>query len=316
MTGVKVLTMYRLLFASILFFFFLSCSSEKSSEMGQKPSGYGSATLSENSGIHSPTSHDLYALEIVPLNASRNTTLQSIPRGINLSDAKIEWLVNGQAIINHSSCQFDAKETHKGDRVQAKAIIQGKELMSNIVEIKNAPPEITKVKILPEIFKPGDNLSVDVTGNDIDGDEVTMAYEWTKNGEPAGNGKWLEATLKRGDRITIKITPFDGEVYGQALILNREIKNMPPVIIEDNKSHFDGKIYRYQIKATDPDGDPLSYTLKQAPEGMVIDKTGLISWKVNEKDKDRYAVTVQVTDGQGGEALYSFNVTIGSPQHE
>jgi len=305
--------MYRLLFISILFFFFLSCSSEKSSEIRQKTSESGSAPLSETSGTHSLSSHDTYSLELSPLNASRNTTLRLTPQGFKLSDVNVAWLVNGQATASTNSTEFDAKETHKGDKVQAKAIIQGKEVISNIIEIKNAPPKITKVRILPEIFKPGDNLSVDATGSDIDGDEVKIAYEWMKNGQPAGNSSQLDTTLKRGDKITVKITPFDGEVYGQAVILNREIKNTPPIIIENNNFHFDGKIYTYQINATDPDGDALSYTLKQAPEGMVIDKTGLITWKVSEKNKDKFPVTVQVTDGQGGEALYSFNVTIGSP---
>jgi hypothetical protein len=251
-------------------------------------------------------------LEITPVNASRKSTLKVIAQGFNLSDAKIEWLVNGQLTQSPISSQFNAKEAKKGDKVQVKAIIEGKEILSNIIEIKNAPPEVTRVKILPEIFKPGDTLSVEVAGNDIDGNEVIIAYEWTKNGEPAGNGKRLEVPLKRGDKISAKITPFDGESYGPTVILNREIKNMPPMIIEDKKFNFDGKVYTHQIKATDPDGDTLTYTLKQAPKGMVIDKTGLITWVASEKDKGRHPVTVQVTDGYGGEALYNFDITIGS----
>ena len=41
-------------------------------------------------------------------------------------------------------------------------------------------PELTSIKIMPEIFKAGDTLYVDVVGSDIDGDEVTILYEWTK----------------------------------------------------------------------------------------------------------------------------------------
>ena len=123
--------MYRFVCTSIIFFFFLSCSSEKSSEIGQKTAESGSTTLSETSGVHFPTSHELYALKIIPLNASRNTTLQVIAQGFNLSDAKIEWLLNGYPTTGGSSPQFDAKETQKGDKVQVKAIVQGKELMSN-----------------------------------------------------------------------------------------------------------------------------------------------------------------------------------------
>jgi len=299
-------------FCFIALFLFLSCSSEKLTDSTKKSSEKESRTASEQSQPFVSQKSEPYSLEITPVNASRKSTLKVIAQGFKLSDAKIEWLLNGQSTLSPIPSQFNARDTKKGDNVQVKAIIEGKEILSNIIEIKNSPPEITKVKILPEIFKPGDNLNVDVSGNDIDGDEVSIAYEWTKNGEPAGNGKRIKLPLKRGDKISVKITPFDGELYGPSVILHREIKNMPPMIIEDKKFHFDGKAYTYQIKATDPDGDTLTYTLKQAPEGMVLDKTGLITWKVNEKDKGRHPVTVQATDGHGGEALYNFDVTIDS----
>ena len=303
--------MYRFVCTSILFLFFLSCSSEKSSEIGQKTAESGNTTLSETSGVHFPTSHKLYALKIIPLNASSNSTLQVIVQGFNLSDAKIEWLLNGYPTTNNSSSQFNAKETRKGDKIQVKAIIQGKELMSDIIEIKNAPPEITRVKILPEIFKPGDTLSVDVSGNDADGDEVTISYEWTKNGEPVGNGKRLEALVKRGDKISVKITPFDGEINGSAFILNREVGNMPPMIIEDKNFRFEGNIYTHQIKASDPDGDVLTYSLKVAPAGMTINSsTGLIQWNIPQDLNKKIPITVSVTDGNGGESSQSFTLDI------
>lgn len=252
-----------------------------------------------------------YSVKISPADATRNSTLQVIAQGFKLSDAKIEWLLNGHPVISNSISQLNAKETQKGDRVQVKAIIQGKELKSNIIEIKNTPPGITQVKILPEIFKPDDTLSVEVSGNDADGDEVTIVYEWAKNGEPAGNGKRLEVPVKRGDKISIKITPSDGEINGQAVILNREIKNMPPMIIEDKKFQFDGKFFSHQIKAIDPDGDVLTYSLKEAPTGMTINSsTGLIQWDIPQDLNKKIPITVSVTDGNGGETYQSFALDI------
>ena len=296
---------------SIILFFLLSCSSEKPAELGQKSPEPGSSRVSETSQTHVPATSSSYLLEISPADASRNSIVYAIPRGFSLSDAKIEWLVNGQPTTTQISSKFNAKETKKGDKVQAKATINGKEIMSNVIEIKNAPPQLSRVKIMPEIFKPGDFLSVEASGSDIDGDPVTITYEWMKNGESAGNGNRLETSLKRGDKISVRVTPYDGEVYGTSVILQREIQNMPPMITEDKNFNFDGKIYTYQVKATDPDGDPLTYNLKQAPKGMVIDKTGLITWKVSEKESGRFPVTVQVTDGHGGEVLYNLDITIG-----
>ncbi|MCG2813221.1 MAG: Ig domain-containing protein, partial [Thermodesulfovibrionales bacterium] len=248
-----------------------------------------------------------YSLEIMPSDASRNSTLNLILKGFNLSDAKIVWLVNGNPVVSETPSQFKAAEIKKGDMVQAKAIVQGKEIFSNIVQIKNAPPGISMVKILPEVLRQSGALYVEAIGTDIDGDEISIAYEWTKNGEPAGKEKQIGVPIKRGDKITIKITPFDGEGYGKPFILNSELRNLPPVIMEDKKINFNGKSFSYQVKAVDPDNDTLAYSLKTAPSGMNIEKTtGLIQWIVPQDFKGKAEVAVIVSDGHGGEALQSF----------
>jgi len=297
----------------ILLLLLFSCSSEKPAEVGsQKPSeAGGSGRGSETSQTHVSTTVSSYSLQIVPVNATCNSAIYLVAQGFKPSDAKIEWLVNNESISNPTASQFNAAETKKGDKVQAKATIQGKELLSNTIQIKNSPPVISKVKILPEVFKPGDTLSLEVSTSDVDGDEVTVSYEWTKNGEPAGNSKRIEAPLKRGDKVSVKITPFDGEAYGRSGFLDREIINLPPMIIEDKKFNFDGKIYTYQIKATDPDGDTLTYSLKSAPAGMTIDPSkGLIKWNVPPEFTGKTPITVSVTDGHGGESLQSLILEI------
>jgi len=290
----------------------LSCTSEKPAEIStSKPSEVGSSGVSGTSQQPVSSGERIFSLEITPVDATRNSTLNLIPKGLNLSDAKIEWLVNGRAVVSPIPNQFKAAEARKGDTVQAKAIIQGKEILSNIIQIKDTPPEISKVKILPEVFKPGDTLYVEVSGSDIDGDEVTISYEWTKNGQPAGRDKQIEVPIKRGDKVSVKITPFDGEVYGRSIILHREIVNLPPMIIENKKFTFDGKVYSYQVIATDPDGDKLTYSIKAAPAGMSIDSsTGLIQWNVPPEFQGKATFTVSVADGHGGEALQSFTLEI------
>ncbi len=302
----------------VALFFFLSCSSEKPAEIGgQKPSEVGSSSVSELSKSLVSSGSAPCSLQITPNNVSRNSTIYLIAQGFNISVAKIEWLVNDKITSSPTASQFNAAETKKGDKVQAKAIIQGKEILSNIIQIKNALPEISKVKILPEVFKPGDTMSVEVSGSDIDEDEVTISYEWTKNGEPAGNNKQIVGLLKRGDRVSVKITPFDGEAYGRSGALHREILNLPPMISEDKKFNFDGRVYTYQIKATDPDGDPLTYSLKSAPAGMTIDPSaGLIKWNVPPEFKGKTPITVSVTDGHGGESLQSLTLEIRPEQRQ
>jgi len=299
----------------IILLFILSCSSEKPAEISSQKS-LEPATTSVSGTSQQPVSSGerIFSLEITPSDASRNSVIFVIPRGFNLTDAKIEWLVNDRLATSPVSSQFKSAEIKKGDKVQAKAIIQGKEILSNIIQIKDTPPEMSKVKILPEVFKPGDTLYVEVSGSDADGDEVIISYEWTKNGEPAGNGKRIEVPLKRGDKVSVKITPFDGEAYGRSVVLHREIVNMPPMIVEHKEFNFDGKVYSYQVTATDPDGDTLTYSLKTSPMGMTINPTtGQVNWNVPPEFKGKASFEVSVTDGHGGEAMQSLTFVI-TPQ--
>jgi hypothetical protein len=294
----------------------MACSTQKPSDSGnQEISEKSPKGISETRGMPVAVD-DTHSIEINPSDASRNSTLNLTIKG-GPPDAKIEWLVNGnpavpQALLN----QFKTTETMKGDRVQAKAIIGEREILSNTVTIKNTPPELSRVKIMPETFKPGDKLYVDAAGSDIDGDDVSITFEWTKNGEPAGNSKEIDAEIKRGDRISVKITPYDGETYGSSIILKREIRNLPPMIATENKSVFDGKTYTYQINAVDPDDDQLTYSLKDGPEGMTINPAnGLITWEVPHGDTENHNIKVLVSDNQGGELLVPFTLKI-SPEKE
>ena len=69
-------------------------------------------------------------------------------------------------------------------------------------------------------------------------------------------------------------------------------------------------VYTYQVKSSDPDGDPVAFALITAPEGMTISQAGLIRWSVPQSVKGQIPVTVSVTDGQGGETLQNFTLEI------
>ncbi len=252
-----------------------------------------------------------YTLELAPKEATRKTTIRLVATGFNISDAKVEWMLNDRPFTTSEPTKFAGSDAAKGDSVQAVAVVKGREVRSNIVHITNAPPEITRVKILPEVFKAGDTLSVEAEGIDNDGNNVSLLYEWTKNGEPAGKGPRIEKTVKRGDKISVKVTPFDGENYGSSVVLSREIQNLPPVIIENKEFTFEGEMYKGQIKAMDPDGDTLKYSLEVSPKDMTIDPTtGLINWRVPREFKGDVEVIAVVDDGHGGIARYTLKITI------
>jgi hypothetical protein len=288
--------------------FLAFCTTEK--PVKQQRSAEAAKKSSAENALQPDPACDTYALEIVPKNPTRYTTLVLASRGFNPADAKVEWLVN-ERVVSTGQSQFNASDASRGDRVQAKAHLKGLEIPSDTVEVRNTPPEITSVKLMPEILSAGDALYVETASRDADGDPVTISYEWTINGQPAGSGQRLEPTPKRGDKISVKATPYDGADQGKPVVLEREIANMPPLIVGHTESKFDGAVYSYQVKASDPDGDALVYSLAAAPIGMTIDSsTGLIKWPVPPEFKGEAGAEIVVSDDHGGTARFNLKINL------
>ena len=67
--------------------------------------------------------------------------------------------------------------------------------------------------------------------------------------------------------------------------------------------------YQYQVLARDADGDQLTYSLIDPPEGMTINNTGLIEWTPREQDIGDHLIGVQVSDGENG-TIQNYSLTI------
>ncbi len=180
----------------------------------------------------------------------------------------------------------------------------------------NHPPRVTSVDLIPLYPKIGDTIKMVVMTADPDGDEVELIFQWFKNGIPlletSNTLSLTKEDFRRGDKITLNVIPDDGIVRGSPGFMDVTIGNAPPEITSASRDiKFGDRNFTYQIKANDPDGDPLSYSLKSAPAGMTIAPlTGLIKWDVLPEFKEKTPITVSVTDGHGGEAVQSLTLEI------
>jgi hypothetical protein len=179
----------------------------------------------------------------------------------------------------------------------------------------NTAPRINVLNVYPPNPVPGDTIKIDVKSFDKEGDPVSYTYQWWKNDdELRETSQTLSVTedFKRGDKITVKIVPDDGDRKGTPVEMFVFIANSPPVVKPSAETFkFDGTVYSYQARAVDPDGDPLEYSLKSAPAGMTIDKeNGLIQWNVPADYKGKANIIIAINDGQGGEIMQSFTLEI------
>ena len=77
-------------------------------------------------------------------------------------------------------------------------------------------------------------------------------------------------------------------------------------------SVYEDSLYLYDVNATDPDpGAVLSFSLTTKPAGMTINSnSGLIQWTPQNQQVGPNAVSVRVSDGQGGYGTQNFTITV------
>ncbi|MEM8682202.1 MAG: Ig-like domain-containing protein [Pseudomonadota bacterium] len=165
----------------------------------------------------------------------------------------------------------------------------------------NDAPVITTLPPAGTILA-GDNYVYDVDATDADSD--TLFYELTQ--APAGMTidpatgviDWQPTLAQTGaNAVTVSVDDRFGGIATQAFTIavntpgneSPEITSTPPF---SAKATF---AYQYQIVASDPDSDPLVYTLEDGPAGMAVDAAGLLTWTPTAAGFE--AVRVRVSDG-------------------
>lgn len=100
----------------------------------------------------------------------------------------------------------------------------------------------------------------------------------------------------------------------QEVLFKDGFENHDPVIISSPPTTGEaGVAYSYDVDATDIDGDTLLYLLIAAPGGMSINAvSGVISWTPDSGGD--YPVTVDVSDGEGGNDTQSWSVLVSAGQ--
>ena len=231
-----------------------------------------------------------------------------------------QWVKNGEDILGENTYILRNGKLRKGDLIQVRVTpsdgkVTGTPVLSAPVKVLNSPPVIQEVRIEPRVPYANDNLKALVQGSDADGDSVRFTYQWEKSGvilSEEKNETLQRGQFKKGDSIVVVVTPDDGESIGipkksEPII----ISNRPPVIVSSPSNKTDGNIYTYQVKANDPDNDPIIFTLKTAPKGMEIDKeSGLIRWEIRKGDQGTQPIEIEASDSMGAKSFQKYTLSI------
>ena len=173
---------------------------------------------------------------------------------------------------------------------------------------------VTELALKPAVPHRGDVIEVRAESNDTSG-SVEFGYRWSVNDDEvfAATDPVLKTTLKKGDTVSVHVTPMLGGVEGLPASRSVQVVNSPPSVKPDFADiQIKGNGYSFRVQAEDPDGDKLTYSLLSAPSGMMIDPaTGVISGEYSEAIAGNQKVKVSVKDSDNAEVQVEIPINIG-----
>lgn len=273
--------------------------------------------VSGSEGNHPPI---IESVSIIPENPSSREAVKAF---VNASDEDRDavnlsyvWAINGSQ-IDTSNDYLQTGAFRKGDLITVTVTpndgkVNG-ESVSASVNVANSVPYIENIKFEPPVPTARTNLNVIPSVKDPDGDSVTVSFVWTVDGsqiEGVSTNILPSQYLKKGAAIIVEAIPSDGESTGASLVSAPVVvANTPPIIMSSPPHSIQGNSYIYSVVANDPDGDAISFSLENAPEGMTIDsKNGALNWQLSPEQKGEYTFTVIAEDADGAKAIQSITV--------
>jgi hypothetical protein len=233
-----------------------------------------------------------------------------------------QWKKNGEEVMGEAEAMLESGRFAKGDHIEVEVVLfqdeteRGKK-RSDPVIILNSPPVVKSATIKPSPAYSRDELEAKVEVLDADGDYIRYTYQWEKASKDipdASSATLARSFFKKGDKICYRVHVSDGESEEIVFHANAiTILNSPPCILSQPSGEIsEESLYEYRITAEDPDGDPITFGLSAAPEGMTVDaSTGMITWKVGQAQLDKnYEFKVIVSDAEGALALQPITLKV------
>ncbi len=117
----------------------------------------------------------------------------------------------------------------------------------------------------------------------------------------------VDLLFQQNGQTIIDLTPYDN----QGILIARSTNGQGLYGVYDARfNNIDGA-YVYDVEATDPDSDILTYELIQSPAGMWVEPdTGIIRWLPDFQQTGLYDVKVKVTDRKGGIAEQNYQILV------
>ena len=194
--------------------------------------------------------------------------------------------------------------------------VAGTPFSASVTMVNSVPT--AAVSVSPEAPASGAALQAAATGDDIDGDSVSFAYAWFRDGSPTSftTTDVPAGETARGETWTVQVTPTDVEgAVGEVVEDSVEIDNSAPVassVSISPTSPYTNEDLTASASGTDDDGDTLSWTYVWTVDG--VEQSGVTGDTLTSDSFAKGAtVGVMATPSDGfieGESVTSAEVVV------
>jgi hypothetical protein len=187
-----------------------------------------------------------------------------------------------------------------------------------VSNVANRPPTISGTPATSVTY--GTSYSFQPTASDPDGNpltfSITNAPPWTTFSTTTGRLQGTPTSSNVGTFSNIVIRVSDGQATAQLPAFSIAVSapaNRPPVISgTPPTSVVSGTAYSFQPAASDPDGNPLTYSITNAPAWATFNTTtGRLQGTPTAANVGTYSnIVIRVSDGSTSASLAAFNITV------
>lgn len=180
----------------------------------------------------------------------------------------------------------------------------------------NQPPVITSLTPEATILLPEAVTKITCVASDPDGD--TLTYTWTASGGTISSieniANWRAPDFTGEFVISVTVDDGEGATVSKSCTLTVTTNQRPVVssIIAEPATLEQGETSTIVCLASDPDGDPLTYTW-EATGGTVTGAGNTVTWEAPSVGGE-FVISVSIDDGKGGITESSCRIVVQIPE--
>ena len=190
---------------------------------------------------------------------------------------------------------------------------------SYVLEVRDVNDAPVVVSVPVQSAQIGELYQYQILAKDPDvGDVLTFSLEGGPSSmtlSPQGLLTWLPKKEEIGAETTfrVQVQVFDkkGDSTRHSFQLQVFETNKPPVLKSEPPTQAkEGELYQHTLQAIDPDGDTVSFTLEQGPDGMKLDDKGGLRWTPCRSEVGTHSIQIRIDDKRGGVFWLNFPVKV------